>query len=187
MIKAPRIASVSVDVKYPAYLEKETETIEALTLTVPQDTKVQWKLGLDQPVRDVKLLRDGKEPMPLETSDGGRSLVMQEEIEASRGYSFTWTEKEQGYEFSSPRYFLQVAADQLPQVELSSPDSNLDAMTGRELKLGIRARDDHGIGSATITYRVNLRPRKRLRSRSLFRMAEASRCLIGIIGRSFLI
>jgi len=160
VIKAPRISSVSVGVEYPEYLEKETETIEALTLTVPQDSRIHWKLELDQSVRDVKLLRDGKDPMPLETSDDGRALVLKEEVDASRGYSFTWTEKEHGYEFASPRYFLQVAADQFPQVELSSPDANLDAMTGRELKLGIRARDDHGIGSATITYRVNLRPEK---------------------------
>ena len=35
-------------------------------------------------------------------------------------------------------------------------------MPTRQLDLAVRARDDHGIGATTITYRVNLRPEKTL-------------------------
>ncbi len=160
VITAPRISEVQVKLDFPDYLERSTESVEALTLTVPQETKVHWELSLDRPVRDAILIRDGQEPSPLEVTGDGRQLIIDEEVDASRGYSFSWVEKEHGFDFTSPRYYLQVASDQLPQVELTSPDSNLNALLGRELKLGIRARDDHGIGSATITYRVNLRPEK---------------------------
>ena len=160
VIKAPRIEKVRVGLEFPGYLERPAETVEALTLQVPQETRVHWDLGLDRSIRDAVLHRDGEDPMPLEVSGDGRELVLDETVDASRGYSFSWIEMEHGFEFTSPRYYLQVAADQPPQVEITAPDRNLDAMLGRELELAIRARDDHGIGAATITYRVNLRPEK---------------------------
>ena len=158
VIKAPRIEKVEVGLQFPAYLEREDETLEALTMTVPEETQVKWQLTLDRPIRDALLNRDGEEPRQLEVTNGGRQLVIDELVAASRGYSFSWVETEHGFDFTSPRYYLQVASDQAPQVELSSPETNLNALIGRQLDLGIRARDDHGIGSTSITYGVNMRP-----------------------------
>lgn len=160
VISAPRIKDVKVSLEFPAYLGRETETVEALTLTIPENTKIHWELELDQTIREATLLRDGEEPMKLEVGDGGRKLVIDEAVDASRGYSFAWVEKDHGFEFSSPRYYLQVASDQEPRVELTSPETNLNAMLGRPLELAVRANDDHGIGTTTITYRVNRREEK---------------------------
>lgn len=158
VISAPRIKDVKVSLGFPAYLDRETETVEALTLTVPEDTQIRWELELDQAIRDAVLHRDGEEPLKLEVSGGGRRLVIDETVDASKGYSFTWVEKDHGFEFASPRYYLQVASDQEPRVEITSPEQNLNAMLGRPLELAVRANDDHGIGTTTITYRVNRRP-----------------------------
>jgi len=160
VIPAPRINEVKVMLDYPAYLQKSKETVEALTLTVPEGTRVKWQLTLDQPIRKAVLNRDGQEPLELKVSENGRELLIDELVQASRGYSFSWVENNHGFEFSSPRYHMQVASDQVPRVELVSPDSNVVAMLGRQLDLVLRAQDDHGIGSATITHRVNLRPEK---------------------------
>ncbi|QTN33647.1 hypothetical protein HZ994_15460 [Akkermansiaceae bacterium] len=160
VVSAPRIKNVAVALDFPDYLEKENETVEAMTLTVPEDTKIRWELELDQPVRDAVLHRDGEEPVALETAAGGRRIVIDETVDASKGYSFSWVEKEHGFEFASPRYYLQVASDQEPRVELVSPEQNLSAMLGRPLDLVVRASDDHGIGETTVTFRVNLRPEK---------------------------
>jgi hypothetical protein len=160
VVPAPRIDDVKVVLEFPAYLEKPSETMEALTLTVPEETRVKWHLTLDQPIRKAVLNRDGQEPLELEVSEDGRQLVVDELVQASRGYSFSWVEKKYGFDFNSPRYYLQVAADQPPRVELVSPDANVVAMLGRQLDLVVRAQDDHGIGAATITHRVNLRPEK---------------------------
>jgi hypothetical protein len=65
---------------------------------------------------------------------------------------------EHGFEFSSPRNYLQVAPDQPPTIDISQPDENLLAIIGREMNVTIRARDDYGIADAEITYQVNLRP-----------------------------
>ena len=159
VIPPPRIKKAQVNLEFPSYLERAPETVEALTLAVPQETRIRWKLTLDRPVRDAVLNRDGEEPKRLEIAEGSE-LVIEEVVDASRGYSFSWAEKEHGFDFTSPRYFLQVASDQPPRVELLSPATNINALLGRQLDLVVRASDDHGIGASTITYRVNLRQEK---------------------------
>lgn len=160
VIKAPRMAQVAVALDYPDYIDRETETIEALTLTVPEETEVGWKLTLDTAIRKATLHRDGVDDLALEIGKDGRTLMLEEKALASRGYSFSWIEDEYGFDFTSPRYFLQVASDQAPRIELTKPETNLVALLNRPLQLAVRAQDDHGIGSTTITYRVNRRPEK---------------------------
>ena len=161
VIPPPRIEKVEVELKFPSYLGQPAETVEALTLSVPEETKIRWKLTLDRPVRGAVLNRDGEEPKPLEVAEG-RELIISEVVDASRGYDFSWMDQEHGFEFTSPRSFLQVASDQSPRVELISPESNLIALLGRPVDLVVRASDDHGIGSSAIIYRVNLRPEKKV-------------------------
>lgn len=157
VIKAPRIEQVQVKLEFPEYLERQSERVEALTLSVPQETKLHWELTLDRAIHKAVLNRDGMEPLPLQVSADGRQIVLEEEVDASRGYSFSWSEKEHGFKFSSPRYYLQVGSDQAPRVELTSPESNLIAMIGRPLILAARVQDDYGLGKSSVVYRVNQR------------------------------
>ena len=161
VIPPPRIKKVEVELEFPSYLARASEKVEALTLSVPEETKIRWKLTLNRRVRDAVLNRDGEDPKPLEVAEG-RELVIAELVDASRGYNFSWMDQEHGFNFSSPRYFLQVASDKSPRVELISPESNLIALLGRPVDLVVRASDDHGIGRSTIIYRVNLRPEKKV-------------------------
>lgn len=160
VIPAPRMAKVAVELDFPDYIDRPNETVEALTLTVPEETKVSWKLTLDTPIREATLIRDDAADLPLEIGEDGRTLTLSETASASRGYSFSWVEKSYGFAFTSPRYFLQVASDQAPRVELTAPLANLNALLGRPLELAVRMQDDHGIGSVRIIHRVNRRPEK---------------------------
>jgi hypothetical protein len=157
VIPPPRIEKVEVELEFPIYLERDSQTVEALTLSVPEETKIRWKLTLDRPVREAVLNQDGEEPKRLEI-DEGKELIIAEMVDASRGYKFSWVDQEHGFEFASPRSFLQVSSDQSPRVELISPGGNLLAVLGRPVDLVVRASDDHDIGSSSIIYRVNLRP-----------------------------
>jgi hypothetical protein len=160
VIPAPRVKQVNVDVAFPAYLAREPESIEALTLTVPEGSRLDWQITLDRPISAATFLRDGEEPVALQLSEDGRQVTFAQGVTASSGYSFSWVEKEHGFSFTSPRYYLQVASDQAPRVELTSPESNLVAMIGRPLSLAVRVQDDHGIGSTAVAYRVNQRDEK---------------------------
>ncbi len=159
VISPPKIEKAQVDLAYPSYLERPAESVEALTLTVPEDTTIRWQLSLDRPIRNAFVNRDGEEPKRLEVV-GSNKLVFEETVDASRGYDFSWIEAEHGFAFVSPRYYLQVASDQPPRVELVKPSSNLIALLGRPLVFAARASDDHGIGSSSIAYRVNSREEK---------------------------
>ncbi len=157
VIPAPRVEHVNVNVEFPDYLARELESVEALTLTVPEGSKLDWKITLDRPIRAATFLRDGEQLVALQVSEDGRQVTFARAVTASSGYSFSWVEKERGFRFTSSRYYLQVASDKAPRVELTSPESNLVAMIGRPLSLAVRAQDDHGIGSTVVAYRVNQR------------------------------
>ncbi len=157
VVRAPRVQQVKVDVTFPDYLARKQESVEALTLTVPEGSKLDWHISLDRAISQATFLRDGEEPVVLQVSEDGRQVTSSQRVAASSGYSFSWVEKEHGFNFNSPRYYLQVSSDQAPRVELTSPDSNLVAMIGRPLNLKARIHDDHGIGPSSVIYRVNQR------------------------------
>ena len=155
VISAPRIERAEVTLKFPEYVRRAAETVEALTLTVPEGTTIQWKLALDRAVDEAEFRPAEGTALPLKISSDGRSVTMEQVAAESRAYSFGWVDKEHEFDFSSPRYYLQVAPDQRPSVDLTSPRGNLFATLERKLDFAFRGRDDHGIGEAAITYRLN--------------------------------
>ena len=160
VISSPRVEQVKVDLEFPSYIDRQPESVEALTLAVPEGTRIKWRLTLDRPVSQAKVSRVGEESRPLEVSPDGRIVTMNEVAIASRAYSFEWVEKAHGFTFTSPRHFLQVSPDQPPRLELTSPVGNLYAILGRPVDLRVRCSDDHGLAAPTIAYRVKLRPEK---------------------------
>ena len=155
VITAPRIKQAKLNLEYPAYTKRPTETVEALTVTVPEGTNIQWELSLDRAVNKATYTPAGGETKELDISEDGFTVTMREPASESRGYSFSWVEKEHGFSFASPNHYLQVAPDQPPRVELTSPKNHLYATLGRKLDLAFRGRDDHGIGESHIAFRVN--------------------------------
>jgi len=155
VISSPRIERAEVRLTYPEYTGRAEETVQALTLTVPEGTTIDWSLTLDRAVDKASFQPAGGAAKDLEISADGRSVSLREVANESRAYHFDWIGKEHGFAYSSPRHYLQVAPDQEPSVELRSPDGNLYATLGRDLAFAYRGRDDHGIGQAELTYRVN--------------------------------
>ncbi|MFT5473394.1 MAG: hypothetical protein ACI856_001726 [Kiritimatiellia bacterium] len=155
VIAAPRIQKADVTLTYPAYTQRASETLDALTLTVPEGTALNWVLHLDRAVSEARVASSSGEERALSISDDGMQVTMDAAATSSRSYAFTWKEKSKGYLFESPSNYLQVKPDEEPQVELTKPENNIFATLGRNLDFAIRARDDHGIGEASIRYRVN--------------------------------
>ena len=155
VVSAPRIERAEVTLEFPEYTQRPTETVDALTLTVPEGTTIKWKLSLDRPVDEAEFRPAEGEAQALDISADGRSITMQQRAAGSRSYSFGWVDKEHGFTFSSPRHYLQVAPDRAPSVDLTSPAENLFATLQRNLDFAFRCRDDHGIGEVAITYRLD--------------------------------
>ena len=158
VVTSPRIEQAQVRLEYPQYLGRDSETIEAMTLTAPEGTRVHWQLTLDRPVRSGTFLRDGELAEPMTVSEDGHQVSFNALVSDSRGYTLNWVDRDHSFKFSSSRYFLQVATDRTPQVEFTAPPGNLVAMLGRPLTLAVRARDDHGIDDSKIVYSLNQQP-----------------------------
>jgi DNA-binding FrmR family transcriptional regulator len=155
VIASPRIERAEVSLEFPPYTRRPTKTVEALTLTVPEGTRIKWCLALDRAVSKADYNPAGGKTQVLDVSPDGRTVTMQQVATQSRAYSFSWVEREHGFSFTGPSHHLQVMPDQRPHVELTSPKGNLYATLGRKLDLAFRGRDDHGIGESVVAYRVN--------------------------------
>jgi hypothetical protein len=155
VINAPNIERAEVTLEFPEYTKRATETVEALTLTVPETTRIKWKLSLDRAVREASMTLVGEEPMPLEISEDGLTVSSERLATESHAYAFTWIESGHDFVFKSPNHYLQVAPDRPPRVELTSPTRNVYATLGRKVDLAFRGRDDHGIAESLVAYRVD--------------------------------
>ncbi|MFT5108481.1 MAG: hypothetical protein ACI9UA_004125, partial [Pseudoalteromonas tetraodonis] len=138
------------------------ETVEALTLTVPEGTTIKWMLSLDRAVDEAEFRPAEGEAQPLEISADGRSVTVQQVAAESRAYSFGWVGKENGFAFTSSNNYLQVAPDRAPSVELTSPERNIYATLGRKFDLAFRGSDDHGVAESLVCYRIDKREENRL-------------------------
>jgi len=155
VISSPRIEKAKLTLEYPPYTKRPKEEVDALTITVPEGTTVNWKLTLDRPVSKAEFRPAGAEAQSMQISPDGRSVTMERAADGSRSYSFSWVDRDHDFAFSSSSHYLQVAPDQSPGIDLTSPDRNLYATLGRKIDLAYRCRDDHGIGEAAIFYRVS--------------------------------
>ncbi|MCP5069764.1 MAG: hypothetical protein GY946_24615, partial [bacterium] len=96
VISAPRIERAEVTLEFPEYTRRAAETVEALTLTVPEGTTIQWKLALDRAVDEAEFRPAEGTALPLKISSDGRSITMKQVAAESRAYSFGWVDKEHG-------------------------------------------------------------------------------------------
>lgn len=155
VINAPNIKQATIELEFPDYTRRPTESAEALNLTVPESTLIKWKLSLDRAVGKATLNLAGQDPVSLDISGDGLTVSMSRVASESSAYSFTWVERGHGFVFTSPNYYLQVSPDTAPRVELTAPARNLSATLGRKLDLAFRGRDDHGVAECKVAYRVD--------------------------------
>ncbi|MBT7069189.1 MAG: hypothetical protein HN919_23035, partial [Verrucomicrobia bacterium] len=162
VIHAPNIERAELRLEFPEYTRRPVQQVEALTVTVPETTRIQWTLSLDRPVREATLVLAGEDPVALAISADGLTVKAERTATESRAYAFTWMEREHGFVFTSPNNYLQVAPDRPPHVELTSPDRNIYATLGRKLDLAFRGRDDHGIAESVVCYRIDKAKEKKI-------------------------
>ena len=163
VVSIPNIEHAEVRLEFPEYTKRPAETVESLTMTVPETTRIRWALSLDRAVREATVTFAGQESAPLDISEDGRTVRFEQMATESRAYSFSWVEREHGFVFTSPNNYLQVAPDRPPRVELTSPDRNVYATLGRKLDLAFRGRDDHGVAESVVCYRVDKTEEEKVR------------------------
>ena len=155
VVSIPNIEHAEVRLEFPEYTKRPPETVESLTMTVPETTRIRWTLSLDRAVREATVTFAGQKSAPLDISEDGRTVRFEQVATESRAYGLSWVEREHGFAFTSPKNYLQVSPDRPPRVELTSPDRNVYATLGRKLDIAFRGRDDHGVAESVVCYRVD--------------------------------
>jgi hypothetical protein len=162
VIPPPRVVSARVELHFPQYTGLGAGLSETLNLRVPEGTRVEWRLTLDREVSEALVAREGRPPEPIQVLADAKSVEFSAVAGASSSYSFRWREREHGFAYESPKYFLQVTPDRPPLVEILFPREDEKATLRKKETVLFRASDDHGFRDAAIVYRVNEGDERRL-------------------------
>jgi hypothetical protein len=181
VVPPPRIVAVAVTLRRPAYIDPKPELRDTLHLTgVPEGTAVEWEIHCDQKLAAgrMELQIDGTDPINLDidkddpriarlrVADVGTlaaKVAPDKSTTAARsfGYHLHWKECVFDFEFADPtRYTMEIVSDRPPTVTLLKPrisagQDRIVATVNKRLDMHFEARDDYGLGTVWVEYRLN--------------------------------
>jgi len=156
VVPPPRIVESRVHLRYPAYTRRTPKTVDFLNLEVPEGTEVEWELTCDKPLDSAQMLIDETETRQMGLEATLRAARLATRATQSFTYQFIWKDREYGYDHEDEvHYFVQVTADQPPQVEIVAPTEDGKATVRKTLTVSYLARDDYAVGEAWLVYSLN--------------------------------
>lgn len=170
VVSAPFLERIQVILEPPAYtrLRKDTLPQGVVRFPVLPGTRVTWLLEADRALRrlawslrppasaqtDSQAKAAGASRGSEDTLGPGRAFKTAAEIRATREYSY-WLEDEQGIRSRPSLPFrIDIIPDLAPEVDLVSPANDTVLDRDARLPLSFRAKDDYGISSFKLVYKV---------------------------------
>ncbi|MDO6472529.1 DUF4175 family protein [Maribacter sp. 1_MG-2023] len=149
----PKISSQDISVTYPSYTRKGTIAVSDPNIKTIAGATVQWLLEFDNPVKEVYLDRMG-ELIPLQKGEKGYRI--KQVLSASGFYSFKF-KSEDGIEFTSDLFSLEVIPDNPPEIEILGLEqyTYFDFSDKKVVELQSTITDDYGIDEAYIIATVS--------------------------------
>ncbi len=149
--EVPTISNLSMQLNYPKYLNKASETIRGNgNAIVPEGTVVQWKIN-SQNTQHIELLVNNQSDSFLQN---GNEFLLNKKIKETIEYQII-TSNETWKNYENLAFKIDVVKDLYPQIQVfSTPDSlNLD----KQFLVG-QISDDHGLSKLQIVYYPNNNP-----------------------------
>ena len=157
----PEITDTSILLSYPEYLDQNDSSADSLNLSVPQGTRIKWRLQCQPAIRALKVTW-GEDVLDANISVSGTEAVFEVTADQTAKYSFQWTEKKYGFEYDDIQHLVRVVPDRVPDIELLEPLGNGVATVDKVLQLVAKATDDHQLADATLLYSINGGEEKRI-------------------------
>ena len=157
----PEITGTSILLSYPEYLDQNDSSTDSLNLSVPQGTRIKWRLQCQPAIRALKVTW-GEDELDANISVSGTEAVFEVTADQTAKYSFQWTEKKYGFEYDDIQHLVRVVPDRVPDLELLEPLGNGVATVDKVLQLVAKATDDHQLADATLLYSINGGEEKRI-------------------------
>ena len=151
VITVPSIANFEMQLNYPSYLNKKSETISGTgNAILPEGTRVTWKMNTKS-TQNVDW-KEGSTLIPFVKGDN--SFILSKNIAQNTEYQIlTSNNKIKNYE--KLNYQLSVIKDQYPTINVSvAPDS---LKLGKDYMLG-QLSDDYGLSKLQIVYYERNKP-----------------------------
>ncbi|MDQ3000532.1 MAG: hypothetical protein M3Y08_04645, partial [Fibrobacterota bacterium] len=170
VVSAPFLERIQAILEPPAYSRLRRDTLPQGVVRFPvlPGTRVTWLLESDRALRHLAWsLREpasaqadsqakvaGAPRGSEDTLGPGRSFRTAAEIRAIREYSY-WLEDERGIRSRPSLPFrIDIIPDLAPEVDLVSPANDTVLDRDARLPLSFRAKDDYGISSFKLVYKV---------------------------------
>jgi len=142
----PQVNSVEVTITPPSYARKSPRVQDKFTLKVEEGSVIAWKLDLNVAAKQVELIFNNGEKIPLRNTNGNTVYNGQKVIDKSGFYQVSIDGK------LSELYQIQAIKDNPPVIHIKTPQQYTYIDAGEAPKVNITASvdDDYGIGNAFI-------------------------------------
>jgi hypothetical protein len=152
----PPDQEIRAEVVFPAYLERAPEMAQMPDFEAPAGSRIQWRITADRPVARGRMILDGDQAVPISLADDRLSGTVALTPEESFTYGIEWTDVETGLVFSpGVRHPVRMVPDQAPVIVMESSATGEKATIWKVADLAFTARDDHGLASARLVYKVS--------------------------------
>lgn len=150
LIERPSLLSFSVNLLYPAYLNKPSETIKNIgNLVVPEGTQVEWLFNTSQADSLFVMFENTLSKIPAQkTSDKMFRLARQ--LKASQYYSIK-LKNQHSEDKESITYYINVIPDQYPKIGI---ETYQDTTLYSYISIGGSISDDYGFSKLALFYRI---------------------------------
>jgi len=149
VLSAPKITDFSMELKYPAYLRKPSDTINNTgNAVVPAGTEITWLMGSQNTkVLDFAITKTNEEEKveKMTNKENGR-FVLTKKILKNTAYEIR-SSNEFLKEFETLSYQLQVVKDEFPKIFVQS---DIDSVTRGPVQFQGQLTDDYGISRLQI-------------------------------------
>ncbi|WP_107039738.1 DUF4175 family protein [Brumimicrobium mesophilum] len=146
VVKRTSLGHLKVDLDYPSYLNRASETIENPgDLILPEGTQVTWN-GITKNTKSLKII-SADTTLQFEGKSGFR---FQQKALKSSSVAFILENQELAV-FDSSEYNIDVIKDEYPSISLNSRN---DSVQKNKIYFSGNVKDDYGLTKVVFNYRI---------------------------------
>lgn len=155
-VEPPRVEFVRTRLTYPAHTGIPPELREnAGDIAAPFGTRVKIEVGSSSPLQSAHLMLNGKKK-PLKPAPGRAPRAASGSFTVDRDARYT-VRLVDAHGFGNrtpPEYSIRALPDADPEITLERPEGDLEMPRAAAVAIRGAARDDYGVVSVTLHYRI---------------------------------
>jgi hypothetical protein len=154
VVDPPAVVNVALLMRYPSYMRRPEERLSGPSgaLQAPAGTRVAVRLTANKPLRSAELRLGGRSlgAWSVDGASAGGGFV----VTRDTSYGFRLRDTD-GFENAlAIEYPIRAVPDATPEVRIERPTGDRELVANGSLPLEGEARDDYGVNTLRLAYRV---------------------------------